>query len=460
MFNAFKAITLKRKVGYFGILPIVIISFYLEKKYSLGGGLAIFFVWVFVLLGTLYGFTNSIRERICWWISLSPIYQRGPRIFPIYIGLGDIIGVILIIESGIYFFHNNYNLNLLKSRENILLYLFVFIVVAILSIMLSPLENPTIGPSIRFIVVIFIYMVVLFLFNKKEDTHLFVKSIAYMFFVHLLSLVIDYIVSDQPLSILDWLGLASENPRLLSSNITVFIMMLSLPVMYLCKSINNKVYLFIVIPVAVIILLLSLSRMGYITILINGIFMVAMLCIKPDAKYKLLTALLLSMVSVSIIMFYVYRNYIEPIRESSNIERIAAAKFAIEGFQKYPFSGIGYGQWIRLHELGIGDEVSELFISRIDEDIVASRNPHNTMLRVALDMGTIGIIAILFLIIHNIRVGLLIFRKYIKTYNMNCVLLLILLINVFIAMLFGDYLDQNQFWSVNILFAIVSNPYL
>ena len=280
---------------------------------------------------------------------------------------------------------------------------------------------------------------------------------ASIFFIHILSLLLDYVVSDQSISMLDWFGLTSENLRFSSSNVTVIVMMLSLPFIYMYKPLNKKLFFIVIFPIAIIITLFSLSRMGYLALLLDGIILVIMLYIRPGNKYKLISiSILLLLISVFLPMYYLYRDYIEPIRESSNVERLVAAETAFYGFQQYPYTGIGYGQWIRLHELGIGNDINEFVVSRTDEDIIGSRNPHNTLLRIGLDMGFIGVIAFLILMIQYIKTGIMTYKKYKTTYSADCLCVIILLSNLIIGMMFGDYLDQNQYWAVNVFLSIVN----
>jgi O-antigen ligase len=388
---------------------------------------------------------------------VSPIYQRGPRYLPIYIGLGDIIAMAIILE---YFLLHSIHINKFKksfSNKYILIPFILFVISAFISIVFSPLEIPTLGPFLRFSSVILICIIFVLSFNGNEDYYMVVKSMASIFFIHILSLLLDYVFSDQSISMLDSFGLTSENLRFSSSNVTVIVMMLSLPFIYMYKPLNKKLFFIVIFPIAIVITLFSLSRMGYLALLLDGLIIVVMLYARPGNKYKLISiSILLLLTSVFMPMYYLYREYIEPTRESSNVERLVAAESAFYGFQQYPYTGIGYGQWIRLHELGIGNDINEFVVSRTDEDIIGSRNPHNTLLRIGLDMGFIGVIAFLILMIQYIKTGIMTYKKYKTTYSADCLCVIILLSNLIIGMMFGDYLDQNQYWAVNAFLSIVN----
>jgi len=447
---------LKSKASVIGLIFIALMSIYLENVHLSQFGFSPFFAWLIIVLGGLFYFTNSFNERICWWISVSPIYQRGPRYLSIYIGLGDIIAVAIILE---YIFFHSININIFNKpfqNKYIVISFILFVISAFVSIIFSPFEIPTLGPFLRFSSVILICIFVVLYFRSNEDYYMFVKSMAIIFFMHILSLLLDYVVSDQSISMLDWFGLNSENLRFSSSNVTSIVMMLSLPFIYIYKPLNKKVFFMVIFPIAIIITLFSLSRMGYLALLLDGLIIVVMLYIRPGNKYKLITISILLLTSVYLPMYYLYRDYIEPIRESSNVERLAAAESAFYGFQQYPYTGIGYGQWIRLHELGIGNDINEFIVSRTDEDIFVSRNPHNTLMRIGLDIGFIGIIAFLILMIQYIKTGIMAYRKYKITYSTDILCVMILFSNIIVGMMFGDYLDQNQYWAANVFLSIVN----
>jgi len=157
---------------------------------------------------------------------------------------------------------------------------------------------------------------------------------------------------------------------------------------------------------------------------------------------------------VGIITYNVYAKYIMPFRDTSNFERIVAARSAYEGFLKYPLTGIGFGQWINSHEVMYVDDI-QTFLDENSETKL-SRNPHNTFLRIALDTGGIGISVFMILLIRFGKMSIQLFKRHRSKrniYDIACLCLNLVFLNLVLSMLFGDFLESQQAWTI--FFAIV-----
>lgn len=133
------------------------------------------------------------------------------------------------------------------------------------------------------------------------------------------------------------------------------------------------------------------------------------------------------------------------------MERLDAAKTNITAFYKYPLSGTGFGQWIRLHELGITEGQVVFQGDRYKQDIV-TLNPHNTILRIASDMGVFGLIALVSLLLYVLlkikTIGKKLYRHNCELFDKALLCSKIALLNQIAFFMFGDYVESNILWSL------------
>jgi hypothetical protein len=442
-----------KRFGIIGFIIIVMLSLLFERESIVNISGQTYILWILLSIAVFYISTRGVFQRILWWISISPIYQRGPQIFSFNFGIGDIFTVLIVLEFLVLTVTNDYKIksNKLLGLQEMVPYC-LFGLSIIISFFVSPFGSPTIGSSMRTLAIILICLITFFIMQKYSDIKRIAMAIGLQCIVHVLILCADYYFLESSSTILGWLGLSSDSTRFDASNITAFTLMLSLPFVYLFSNANNKWFIGFSLAVCISLLLVTLSRMGYVALFMNGIILSVMLYKKREASYKYLSgATILAVIVLFLVGFYAYRAYIAPFRETSNIERFTAAKYAYEGFLQYPVAGIGFGQWIKLHELGIGDTDNEIIINNKDYEMVVTRNPHNSILRIAVDMGAIGLLALALIMVNVVRGAGAIYKTYKNTCNVEYICYLMVAANFFISMLLGDYVDQVQLWAVSVV---------
>jgi len=327
--------------SYWGLFLVAIITMLSDGGGYLGQGKMVFFLWVMFVGGIMYILTSSIKQRLIWWIALAPFALRGPHFLNIGIGVTSIIACFIIVE---FLILNTKKIHLdYRIFTSELTFPFLMLIAALISILFSPIASPKPGPLLRFCLIIAIYSIAFIIFNQKEDVLLITKAIGFQLIMYLVYLVSEYYIKG---------GFVLFDNRLIGSNVTVHMIVLSSPFLCLFKVVQRRNFFPLIIMTCVILVILTMSRCGYLIMIIDSILLVTFYSqkLKKNEGLWLGVFFLISPI-VGIITYNVYAKYIMPFRDTSNFERIVAARSAYEGFLKYPLTGIGFGQWINSHEV-------------------------------------------------------------------------------------------------------------
>jgi O-antigen ligase len=397
--------------------------------------------WLLILIAPiviLLGF-RGLRKLALLWVVLAPL-DIGANMGYLRITLTQFVSIPIIL----WFILDSQNRLLMPHIWRWGLLVSVFAVSAIASVILSPLPTPSIAPTFRLLLLTATSFCIIGIFNKRDDYHLLMVAMSCQIVIWYVSYGLNYLLSASSPGIS--LQPLDEGGRLAAANILAFVMALSLPFVYFLPFFINKISRTLFFIWNAILLVLTFSRMGFIWAALDGLYLAWSLGkIRGSPLFKFATILVV--VAIIPIFLFVNEVYVEPGRDLSNIERMAAIRSSFEAFLEYPLTGVGYGQWIRLHELNIGDKVSNFYEDNYQEKMV-TRNPHNGYLRIVVDTGGMGIFLFLVLLAYTVR---RVFRwcEYRGIEEVIAHMCLkIATMNLLVCSLFGDYTETTQFWAI------------
>tara|TARA_B100001059_G_scaffold85387_1_gene83515 strand:- start:38415 stop:39683 length:1269 start_codon:yes stop_codon:yes gene_type:complete len=368
---------------------------------------------------------------------------------------------IINISSFIYFFKINklYDFFLISKKNNLLLAYFIFLIFCVISILNSENLSESIivlGSYFTFFLsFLFIYFNSILIGNKRFikfiiillSISIFIESTAVLF-ASFEIVFLDQGLVERTLNIRGFSG---------NINITAFSIVLKIPVlMYLIfRNSNTNILLisYLLLFLSFCSALVLLSRGAILSlIVIHAIFILLKFRILNFKKTLIYLLVIVSSYIVSENVFLSQNSNkilervssINPnISDDSINDRLRYYSQAIESIKKHPLIGVGVGNW-KLK--------SVYYDSKNMSSYTVPLHVHNDLLQVFAEIGIMGFLAYLYLLLTPI---ILSFIKYLKTKNHNLNILIILMMTSYFIDSFFNFPISRVISHMSLIFILV-----
>ena len=368
---------------------------------------------------------------------------------------------IINISSFIYFFKINklYDFFLISKKNNLLLAYFIFLIFCVISILNSENLSESIivlGSYFTFFLsFLFIYFNSILIGNKRFikfiiillSISIFIESTAVLF-ASFEIVFLDQGLVERTLNIRGFSG---------NINITAFSIVLKIPVlMYLIfRNSNTNILLisYLLLFLSFCSALVLLSRGAILSlIVIHAIFILLKFRILNFKKTVIYLLVIVSSYIVSENVFLSQNSNkilervssINPnISDDSINDRLRYYSQAIESIKKHPLIGVGVGNW-KLK--------SVYYDSKNMSSYTVPLHVHNDLLQVFAEIGIMGFLAYLYLLLTPI---ILSFIKYLKTKDHNLNILIILMMTSYFIDSFFNFPISRVISHMSLIFILV-----
>ncbi len=390
--------------------------------------------------GVLYLTTRTFTQRCAVFVALGALVGRGITVASVSWATVDVLSVCILLE-GVFLIVSS-RLGRPDRQISALVPLSIlFCFICVLSIPSSPLADLAFTPVMRFLVLVG-SMICVGLSSRSHNSHSrLLGAIAIQVMMLLGASLVDYLMGK---GIYETSGLM-VGWRLTISNTLAFSMLISVPLIPLFRPFRSALVAAPFWIGTLSLFCLTMSRAPFILVPLDLLLLLWFSAVGKGKRNVVLVAIVgLGLPLCSGALWAVYVNPIFDNRALSDTTRVEALRAGVEGALEYPSQGVGFGGWIRLSELGIGQSVHSFYDPGYGR--VVSRNPHNAFVRAALDLGLPG-----FCVYCSIMASLLVFANRLRKMSGSSFVrshlgLLISVVNLIVSSLFLDTLESTQMW--------------